>query len=92
MEKLDLVPKVLEKLGVSLVFHHGAASGQADVVQYFPDRSRGVRAARQPGFDAGLLSRFVLPALRAPWAGARRQPASRSPHRWKSSAFALPCR
>ena len=87
MGKLDLVPKVLEKLGVSLVFHHVAQRpGKADVVWRLADRPCGIRAAGQSGVDAGLP--VALRSARAarrhgPGAGRKRR-ASRSPRRWTS--------
>ncbi len=73
MGKLDLVPKVLEKLGVSLVFHHVAQRpGKADVVRRLAIRPRRVRAAGQSGVDAGLPV-----ALRAARAARRHGPGTR---------------
>ena len=53
--RFDLVPRVLEELGVRVVFHtRRAAPRQAAVVRRRALRRGGVRAARQPGLDAGV--------------------------------------
>ena len=66
MGKLDLVPKVLEKLGVSLVFHHVAQ--RPGKPMWFGVSQTGPAVFALPGNPVSTLvclSRFVLPALRA---------------------------
>ena len=86
MGKLDLVPKVLEKLGVSLVFHHVAQRpGKADVVRRSQTGPAVFALPGNPVSTLVCLSRYVLPALRAAMGQAPVEArASRSPHRWKS--------
>jgi len=66
MGKLDLVPKVLEKLGVSLVFHHVAQ--RPGKPMWFGVSQTGPAVFALPGNPVSTLvclARFVLPALRA---------------------------
>src|SRR6187399_2307101 len=76
MGKLDLVPKVLEKLGVNLVFHHVAQ--RPGKPMWFGVSQSGPAVFALPGNPVSTLvclSRFVLPALRA----AMGQASSESP-------------
>ncbi len=66
MGRLDLVPKVLEKLGVSLVFHHVAQ--RPGKPMWFGVSQSGPAVFALPGNPVSTmvcLSRYVLPALRA---------------------------
>ena len=66
MGKLDLVPKVLEKLGVGLVFHHIAQ--RPGKPMWFGVSQSGPAVFALPGNPVSTLvclSRYVLPALRA---------------------------
>jgi molybdopterin molybdotransferase len=66
MGKLDLVPKVLEKLGVGLVFHHVAQ--RPGKPMWFGVSQTGPAVFALPGNPVSTLvclSRYVLPALRA---------------------------
>jgi molybdopterin molybdotransferase len=66
MGKLDLVPRVLERLGVSLVFHHIAQ--RPGKPMWFGVSQSGPAVFALPGNPVSTLvclSRFVLPALRA---------------------------
>jgi molybdopterin molybdotransferase len=66
MGKLDLVPKVLEKLGVNLVFHHVAQ--RPGKPMWFGVSQAGPAVFALPGNPVSTLvcvSRYVLPALRA---------------------------
>ena len=66
MGKLDLVPKVLEKLGVTLVFHHVAQ--RPGKPMWFGVSQSGPAVFALPGNPVSTLvclSRYVLPALRA---------------------------
>ena len=66
MGKLDLVPKVLEKLGVTLVFHHIAQ--RPGKPMWFGVSQSGPAVFALPGNPVSTLvclSRYVLPALRA---------------------------
>jgi molybdopterin molybdotransferase len=66
MGKLDLVPRVLEKLGVSLVFHHVAQ--RPGKPMWFGVSNSGPAVFALPGNPVSTLvclSRYVLPALRA---------------------------
>jgi hypothetical protein len=66
MGKLDLVPKVLEKLGVNLVFHHVAQ--RPGKPMWFGVSQSGPAVFALPGNPVSTLvclSRYVLPALRA---------------------------
>jgi molybdopterin molybdotransferase len=66
MGRLDLVPKVLEKLGVSLVFHHVAQ--RPGKPMWFGVSHAGPAVFALPGNPVSTLvclSRYVLPALRA---------------------------
>ncbi len=66
MGKLDLVPKVLEKLGVSLVFHHVAQ--RPGKPMWFGVSKSGPAVFALPGNPVSTLvclARYVLPALRA---------------------------
>ena len=66
MGKLDLVPKVLERLGVNLVFHHVAQ--RPGKPMWFGVAQSGRAVFALPGNPVSTLvclSRYVLPALRA---------------------------
>jgi molybdopterin molybdotransferase len=66
MGQLDLVPKVLEKLGVSLVFHHVAQ--RPGKPMWFGVSQSGPAVFALPGNPVSTLvclARYVLPALRA---------------------------
>jgi molybdopterin molybdotransferase len=66
MGKLDLVPRVLEKLGVHLVFHHIAQ--RPGKPMWFGVSQSGPAVFALPGNPVSTLvclSRYVLPALRA---------------------------
>jgi molybdopterin molybdotransferase len=66
MGQLDLVPKVLEKLGVALVFHHVAQ--RPGKPMWFGVSQSGPAVFALPGNPVSTLvclSRYVLPALRA---------------------------
>jgi molybdopterin molybdotransferase len=66
MGKLDLVPKVLERLGVTLVFHHVAQ--RPGKPMWFGVAQSGRAVFALPGNPVSTLvclSRYVLPALRA---------------------------
>ena len=66
MGKLDLVPKVLENLGVTLVFHHVAQ--RPGKPMWFGVSQSGPAVFALPGNPVSTLvclSRYVLPALRA---------------------------
>jgi molybdopterin molybdotransferase len=66
MGKLDLVPKVLEKLGVNLVFHHVAQ--RPGKPMWFGVAQSGPAVFALPGNPVSTLvclARYVLPALRA---------------------------
>jgi molybdopterin molybdotransferase len=66
MGKLDLVPKVLEKLGVNLVFHHIAQ--RPGKPMWFGISQSGPAVFALPGNPVSTmvcLSRYVLPAMRA---------------------------
>ncbi len=75
MGKLDLVPKVLEKLGVTLVFHHVAQ--RPGKPMWFGISQSGPAVFALPGNPVSTLvclSRYVLPALRAAMGQAPRDP------------------
>jgi molybdopterin molybdotransferase len=66
MGKLDLVPRVLEKLGVSLVFHHVAQ--RPGKPMWFGVSQTGPAVFALPGNPVSTLvclSRYVMPALRS---------------------------
>jgi len=66
MGRLDLVPKVLEKLGVNLVFHHVAQ--RPGKPMWFGVSQSGSAVFALPGNPVSTLvclARYVLPALRA---------------------------
>jgi molybdopterin molybdotransferase len=66
MGKLDLVPKVLENLGVNLVFHHIAQ--RPGKPMWFGVSQTGPAVFALPGNPVSTLvclARYVLPALRA---------------------------
>jgi len=72
MGKLDLVPKVLEKLGVTLVFHHVAQ--RPGKPMWFGVSQSGPAVFALPGNPVSTLvclARYVLPALRAAMGQAR---------------------
>jgi molybdopterin molybdotransferase len=65
MGKLDLVPKVLERLGVNLIFHHIAQ--RPGKPMWFGVSQSGPAVFALPGNPVSTLvclSRYVLPALR----------------------------
>jgi molybdopterin molybdotransferase len=75
MGKLDLVPRVLEKLGVSLVFHHIAQ--RPGKPMWFGVSQTGPAVFALPGNPVSTLvclSRYVLPALRAAMGQAPKEP------------------
>ncbi len=75
MGKLDLVPKVLEKLGVALVFHHVAQRPGRPM--WFGVSHAGPAVFALPGNPVSTLvclSRYVLPALRAAMGQAPGEP------------------
>jgi molybdopterin molybdotransferase len=75
MGKLDLVPKVLEKLGVNLVFHHVAQ--RPGKPMWFGVSHAGPAVFALPGNPVSTLvclSRYVLPALRAAMGQAPGEP------------------
>jgi molybdopterin molybdotransferase len=66
MGRMDLVPKVLEKLGVGLVFHHVAQ--RPGKPMWFGVSNSGPAVFALPGNPVSTLvclARYVLPALRA---------------------------
>jgi molybdopterin molybdotransferase len=75
MGKLDMVPQVLEKLGVGLVFHHVAQ--RPGKPMWFGVSQHGPAVFALPGNPVSTLvclSRFVLPALRAAMGQAASEP------------------
>jgi len=75
MGKLDLVPRVLEKLGVSLVFHHIAQ--RPGKPMWFGVSQAGPAVFALPGNPVSTLvclSRYVLPALRAAMGQIAKEP------------------
>jgi molybdopterin molybdotransferase len=75
MGKLDLVPQVLEKSGVSLVFHHVAQ--RPGKPMWFGVSQTGPAVFALPGNPVSTLvclSRYVLPALRSAMGQAPRDP------------------
>ncbi len=95
MGKLDLVPRVLEKLGVGLVFHHVAQ--RPGKPMWFGVSNAGPAVFALPGNPVSTLvclSRYVLPALRAAMGqgnDAPRRIALASPFEVKAPlAFYLP--
>ncbi|HUQ11231.1 MAG TPA: molybdopterin molybdotransferase MoeA [Steroidobacteraceae bacterium] len=75
MGKLDLVPKVLEALGVQLVFHHVAQ--RPGKPMWFGVSQSGPAVFALPGNPVSTLvclSRYVLPALRAAMGEAPGEP------------------
>jgi len=75
MGRLDLVPKVLEKLGVNLVFHHVAQ--RPGKPMWFGVSQSGPAVFALPGNPVSTLvclSRYVLPALRAAMGETPREP------------------
>jgi molybdopterin molybdotransferase len=75
MGKLDLVPQVLEKLGVSMVFHHVAQ--RPGKPMWFGISHTGPAVFALPGNPVSTLmclARYVLPALRAAMGQAPRDP------------------
>jgi molybdopterin molybdotransferase len=76
MGQLDLVPRVLEKLGVGLVFHHVAQ--RPGKPMWFGVSQAGPAVFALPGNPVSTLvclSRYVLPALRAAMGEAPAPPA-----------------
>jgi len=76
MGQLDLVPRVLENLGVSLVFHHIAQ--RPGKPMWFGVSQSGPAVFALPGNPVSTLvclSRYVLPALRAAMGQAPASPA-----------------
>jgi molybdopterin molybdotransferase len=75
MGKLDLVPQVLDKLGVGLVFHHVAQ--RPGKPMWFGVSQAGPAVFALPGNPVSTLvclSRYVLPALRAAMGQAASEP------------------
>jgi len=75
MGKLDLVPRVLEKLGVTLVFHHIAQ--RPGKPMWFGVSQTGPAVFALPGNPVSTLvclSRYVLPALRAAMGQTPKEP------------------
>jgi molybdopterin molybdotransferase len=75
MGRMDLVPKVLEKLGVGLVFHHVAQ--RPGKPMWFGVSQAGPAVFALPGNPVSTLvclSRYVLPALRAAMGQAPSEP------------------
>jgi molybdopterin molybdotransferase len=75
MGRLDLVPQVLQKLGVSLVFHHVAQ--RPGKPMWFGVSQNGPAVFALPGNPVSTmvcLARYVLPALRAAMGQAPRDP------------------
>ena len=75
MGRMDLVPKVLEKLGVTLVFHHVAQ--RPGKPMWFGVSSAGPAVFALPGNPVSTLvclARYVLPALRAAMGQAAAEP------------------
>jgi molybdopterin molybdotransferase len=75
MGKLDLVPRVLEKLGVDMVFHHVAQ--RPGKPMWFGVSQTGPAVFALPGNPVSTLvclSRYVLPALRAAMGQAPGEP------------------
>jgi molybdopterin molybdotransferase len=75
MGKLDLVPRVLEKLGVGMVFHHVAQ--RPGKPMWFGVSQTGPAVFALPGNPVSTLvclSRYVLPALRAAMGQAASEP------------------
>jgi molybdopterin molybdotransferase len=75
MGKMDLVPKVLEKLGVTLVFHHVAQ--RPGKPMWFGVSQSGPAVFALPGNPVSTLvclARYVLPALRAAMGQAPSEP------------------
>ena len=97
MGRLDLVPKVLEKAGVNLVFHHIAQ--RPGKPMWFGVSQSGPAVFALPGNPVSTLvclSRYVLPALRAAMGETPREPpriAITAPFEVKAPlAFYLPVR
>ena len=95
MGRLDLVPKVLEKLGVNLVFHHIAQ--RPGKPMWFGVSQSGPAVFALPGNPVSTLvclARYVLPALRAAMGQAPKEPprvATTAPFEVKAPlAFYLP--
>ncbi len=75
MGQMDLVPKVLEKLGVALVFHHVAQ--RPGKPMWFGVSQAGPAVFAMPGNPVSTLvclARYVLPALRAAMGQASSEP------------------
>src|SRR4029079_8297607 len=75
MGRMDLVPKVLEKLGVGLVFHHVAQ--RPGKPMWFGVSQAGPAVFALPGNPVSTLvclARYVLPALRAAMGQAPAEP------------------
>ncbi|HEX5160303.1 MAG TPA: gephyrin-like molybdotransferase Glp [Steroidobacteraceae bacterium] len=95
MGRLDLVPKVLEKLGVGMVFHHIAQ--RPGKPMWFGVSQSGPAVFALPGNPVSTLvclARYVLPALRAAMGQASKDPprvATTAPFEVKAPlAFYLP--
>jgi molybdopterin molybdotransferase len=76
MGKLDLVPKVLERLGVTQVFHHVAQ--RPGKPMWFGVSQSGPAVFALPGNPVSTmvcLARYVLPALRAAMGQSAGEPA-----------------
>jgi molybdopterin molybdotransferase len=75
MGRMDLVPKVLEQLGVTLVFHHVAQ--RPGKPMWFGVSQSGPAVFALPGNPVSTLvclARYVLPALRAAMGQAPKEP------------------
>ena len=75
MGRMDLVPRVLEKLGVGLVFHHVAQ--RPGKPMWFGVSEAGPAVFALPGNPVSTLvclARYVLPALRAAMGQATNEP------------------
>jgi molybdopterin molybdotransferase len=75
MGRMDLVPQVLEKLGVALVFHHVAQ--RPGKPMWFGISNAGPAVFALPGNPVSTLvclARYVLPALRAAMGQAPAEP------------------
>jgi molybdopterin molybdotransferase len=75
MGKMDLVPRVLQQLGVELVFHHIAQ--RPGKPMWFGVSQSGPAVFALPGNPVSTLvclARYVLPALRAAMGEAAREP------------------
>jgi molybdopterin molybdotransferase len=79
MGRLDLVPKVLERLGVNMIFHHVAQ--RPGKPMWFGVAQSGPAVFALPGNPVSTLvclSRYVLPALRAAMGQASAQTSTQT--------------